>query len=328
MRRAHFDRNPSPAKRLPYEQPVAHVPVAHVPMAITADGAPPPVPSATTALSPVRAPTAPTGLSVRLFSTGYLTRIRSRPDVEATFLGYIRYGAALSLASDGPVPGHGCSRGFYRVEPRGYVCSDQTVTLEPAESLVAFAADNAPMPGPYPYHYAFSLGAPMYERVPSDVEQRRNERELGPVPPSSPTRNMGATRRRSTYKNLVTYRPILPDGPIPSYLTDESPFLEEPSAVVRRTLPAASTIAFTRAFAFWGERFFFPPTKPWFPRIASDPMHARRFTVSASTTTCSFRWHGFGARRSPRSHAWMTAYVRSSRPAGRRAASLGSQAIR
>ncbi|HMO66932.1 MAG TPA: hypothetical protein PKE47_17225, partial [Verrucomicrobiota bacterium] len=59
---------------------------------------------------------------------------------EGAFLGYVRTGSAIVVSSDTRVPGPGCPAGFWRVEPRGYVCHDRTVSLDPPEAF-RLAAD-------------------------------------------------------------------------------------------------------------------------------------------------------------------------------------------
>src|SRR5512143_661939 len=68
----------------------------------------------------------------RLTSRGYVTWIYGRPKADSRFIGYIRNGSSVTLRSTDLVPGEGCPGGFYRVEPRGYVCNDRTVTRAPS----------------------------------------------------------------------------------------------------------------------------------------------------------------------------------------------------
>jgi hypothetical protein len=126
-------------------------------------------------LSPARA-TAES--PVRLTSVASKTWIWAKPATSGRFLGYMRIGQSVALSAPEPVRGVGCPRGFYRVEPRGYVCHDRTVTLggEPVHRAFLRAnAHTAPRAGAFPYEYALSNGAPMYSRLPSEGEQRRVE---------------------------------------------------------------------------------------------------------------------------------------------------------
>src|SRR6185503_10845477 len=86
--------------------------------------APPPSASAS--------PEAPSPPDAQLLtSVGATTWIWPRPKVSGIFLGYIRHGQSARLRDAAIVKGEGCSKGFYAVEPRGYVCRDSTVTLAP-----------------------------------------------------------------------------------------------------------------------------------------------------------------------------------------------------
>ena len=67
----------------------------------------------------------------RLPSRGYVTWIWPQPSTQGTFLGYVRVGQSIAMKTGELVRGKGCPGGFHAVEPRGYVCSDRTVTLAP-----------------------------------------------------------------------------------------------------------------------------------------------------------------------------------------------------
>ncbi|MCC6551394.1 MAG: hypothetical protein IT372_00035, partial [Polyangiaceae bacterium] len=56
--------------------------------------------------------------------------IYKHPKAEGLPLGYIRFGTSVPLLSPEPVAGDGCSRGWYRVAPRGYACLDRKTTLD------------------------------------------------------------------------------------------------------------------------------------------------------------------------------------------------------
>lgn len=204
--------------------------------ALRAKTAPPPEPPSPT---PEIAPT--------LTSRGYVTWIYARPRADGHFIGYVRNGSSIALRGVERVPGEGCPGGFYPVVPRGFVCNDRTVTRSPSARALATSAAAAASPGPLPYRYAFSDGAPMYNRIPGADEQRRAERGFGPA---------GEARapyaRPSVYQELAGLAPIDPVDPVPAFLAGGGAAAEGRAGLVRQTLPAGAVVSFTRAFAAEG----------------------------------------------------------------------------
>jgi hypothetical protein len=183
----------------------------------------------------------------RLTSRGYVTWIYAHPRTTERFIGYVRNGNSIALRSEGLVPGEGCPGGFYAVEPRGFVCNDRTVTRAPSTLSVETAAAAASVPGPLPYRYAFSDGAPMYNRIPKPEEQRRVELGFGPA---------GDARhpytRRSTYHDLALLDPITPEDPVPPFLAGGGVAAEGRMGLVKQPLPPGTIVSYTRAFAAEG----------------------------------------------------------------------------
>jgi hypothetical protein len=116
----------------------------------------------------------------KLVATAMETYVQARPSHRATRLGYLRAGAVIARAAE-PSGFEGCSGGWYRVAPRGYVCAGKAASLD-ANDPVAEAA----LPGPhrgeaYPYRYVVSRSPPphLYVRLPSLEDQRRVEGRPG-----------------------------------------------------------------------------------------------------------------------------------------------------
>ncbi len=188
------------------------------------------------------APSAPD--APRIFSVGHITWIRPRPEVkEGDYSGYVRTGSSVALLSTERVQGPGCSRGFYRVAPRGFVCADRTVTETPPDRFRRAADATRGGPGPFPYRYAFSNGAPMYNRVPTVAEQERFERAYGPrgAHPKLP-------KGLRTHEELATPDPIEAADAVPDFLENGGSAKESPYDLVERTLPHGSMLSYTRAF--------------------------------------------------------------------------------
>jgi hypothetical protein len=183
-----------------------------------------------------------------LTSQGYVTWVYSRPKAdEHRFLGYIRYGTSVALRGTGTVHGEGCPGGFYRVEPRGFVCNDRTVTLAPSPAFLAGAAATAPSPGPFPYRYALSNGTPMYNRVPTAAEARRFEGAFGPAGAWQPL-----YRTLAAHEDLADPTPILATDELPPFLAAGGLAAEGRIGLERQVIPLGSMLSFTRAFTAGG----------------------------------------------------------------------------
>lgn len=104
------------------------------------------------------------------------TWVYQEPHEDAEKLGYLRAGAVVERASESSGT-RDCAGGWYRVEPRGYVCVGKGASLDVAHPIVT-TAHKAPRRGePIPYQYVMS-GRPsphLYFKLPSEDEQRHAE---------------------------------------------------------------------------------------------------------------------------------------------------------
>jgi hypothetical protein len=233
---------------------------------------PPPAASAAPTADPAPPPAAPAPARPRLYAQAYPTRIYGRPKVDERLIGLLRYGTSVTLASTELVPGQGCRGGFYRIEPRGFVCNDRAVTLAPSPHFLAVAETLATAPGPLPYGYAFSDGAPMYNRVPTAAEQARTERGLGPT-----TDRRKYPKRRSSYEDLALLDPVAPDAEVPPFLLDHGRINEARRGLVKETIPPASMLSFTRAFAAEGRTWLLSADHSLVPADRTRVFHASTF---------------------------------------------------
>lgn len=177
-------------------------------------------------------------------SVGMTTWIRTRPRIkDGEFLGYFRTGSPILLKSAERVEGEGCPGGFYRVEPRGYVCRDRTVSAAPRPEFAEAAALTRGRPGPFPYGYGLSGGTPMYNRVPTVAEQSRYERFLGKPGTFQPLQ-----KTLRSHEELAVTQVIPPNGPRPPFLEGQGSAREAPFDLVEQTIPIGSMLAYTRAF--------------------------------------------------------------------------------
>jgi hypothetical protein len=187
----------------------------------------------------------------RLTSIAYKTWIWPTPAADGRYLGYIRVGQSVKLRQTEPIKGQLCPKGFYAIEPMGYVCHDRTVTLERETAFLTANAHTLPDDGPHPYRFAISNGAPMYTRIPSAGEQKRNEAQFGKVGeyPPLPLFSRG-------HEHLAVTDPIAPIDPVPEFLDGGlDAYGRRPLQLFRRALPHGSMVAFTRAFDVGGRTF-------------------------------------------------------------------------
>ena len=187
-------------------------------------------------------------LRPHITSIGYVTWIRKKAEVkEGDFLGYVRVGTSVAVKSLDKIKGPGCGGGFYQAEPRGFVCADRTVAVEPAGLFIDVARATRSVGGTFPYRYALSDGTPMYNRIPTEKEQKRYERYL-----SAPGKFTPLIKTLRAHEELAIGDAIEADGPVPSFLEAGGATRLPPFDLVAQEIPRGSMLSFTRAFAAEG----------------------------------------------------------------------------
>jgi lipoprotein-anchoring transpeptidase ErfK/SrfK len=204
---------------------------------------------------PPEAPAAP-----RITSQGYFTWIYGRPRADKRYIGLIRYGQSVALRSTELVKGESCKAGFFQIEPRGFVCQDRTVTLEPSPRFLAAAASAAPAPGPFPFRYAFSNGTPMYNRIATAAEQKRFEARFLPA-----GKALSLPETLAAHEDLATRDPILPADPIPGFLENRGLVSEGRVGLVHQEIPLGSMLSFTKVFSAEGRTWLFSADRSLVP---------------------------------------------------------------
>ncbi len=175
--------------------------------------------------------------------------IYKHPKAEGLPLGYIRFGTSVPLLSTEPVAGDGCSRGWYRVAPRGYACLDRKTTLDLNDPYFKALSRVAPDPAAvWPYRYAFSNGAPMYSRIPTPEEQEKAERRFGPRGSF-----VQLAEWSRGHEELLTTEPIPPTDPVPADVFEGNRRVtgtgnRNPATLVWRVIPNGSLLAYASAF--------------------------------------------------------------------------------
>ena len=210
----------------------------------------------------------------RLGSRGYITWIYGQPSRSGQPIGFLRPGTSVALARSEPVAGAGCTGKWFAVEPRGFVCADAATTTDLSDPLFAALHALRPQDQALPYRYAFSLGAPMYGRVPSPEEQQHAERTFPPVDALPRER-----KPRSGYEELATSDILVGTDPVPAMFTDgaEAPrMLGYDRGLVRKAIPEGSLMSFVAAFQAAGRTWLVTPDLTLVP---SD--RVRPFRVSA-----------------------------------------------
>jgi hypothetical protein len=120
-------------------------------------------------------PFAPTG--DRIGSIAWRTWIYSDTGPGRTRFGYLRAGAVVDAR--GPaIVNDGCAGGWYRVNPRGFVCVGKGATLDPDNHPIVRSVRHPPRRRaglPYPYVMVGDDPPHRYFRLPSAAEMRRTE---------------------------------------------------------------------------------------------------------------------------------------------------------
>lgn len=108
------------------------------------------------------------------------TVVRAAPSVNSAVLGHLRAGTRVRRAAV-PAGRRGCEGGWYRVEPRGYVCVGPAATLDPEHPLLGVTRGRPDRRAGLPYRYGQSRAPapPLYAALPDGDTQRRSEPDLG-----------------------------------------------------------------------------------------------------------------------------------------------------
>ncbi|HVY49406.1 MAG TPA: L,D-transpeptidase [Minicystis sp.] len=218
-----------------------------------------PKPAASGAKSaPERAP-ADKDARPRIGALSEFARIYKHASFEGLALGRLRMGTSVPLKSTKPVEGKGCGRGWFAVEPRGYVCLNRETTLDLDDPYYRALAGAAPGPeGVWHYRYAFSNGAPMYSRVPTDEEAEQHEKGFGP---RRSYVQLGEWGRG--HEELLVDHPIQATDPVPAIFAGGERHVgggtRDTRRLVWRVIPNGSILSYARAFEMHGRVWLMTP---------------------------------------------------------------------
>jgi hypothetical protein len=195
----------------------------------------------------------------RLASTDAFSYIYRTPEAKDLPLGYVRVGTSVPLRSDKPVAGKDCPRGWYAVEPRGYVCLNFTSTLDLKDPyFLALQSVSPTADAVWYYRYAFSNGAPMYSRIPTREESAREDQKYGP---------RGAYTQLAEWsrghEELLMKEPIVATDPAPAFFAGGKRHigagLRSPAVLEWRFIPNGSMVAYAKAFEVEGRVWLLTP---------------------------------------------------------------------
>jgi hypothetical protein len=116
----------------------------------------------------------------QLLSTHKETWIYAAPTFKARKLGYLRAGARVARGEKAVARGS-CEGGWYRVEPKGFVCVGAAASLDLEHPVAAMAARRPDRSKGLPYLYGMSRfpTPPFYLKLPTAQEQKSVEGDLG-----------------------------------------------------------------------------------------------------------------------------------------------------
>lgn len=182
----------------------------------------------------------------RVASKTWGSWIHPRPDSRTLPLGGIRVGDSIPATGPAFSSGLGKCQQYVPVEG-GFACADRRNTMDMSDPFVQASRWTEPAKGDFPYEYAFSLGAPMLTRIPTEKENRWS---TGP-------RDYPKLRGWSVgHDELADKEPIEANGPMPEFLRDgghaPNAWGRKPGLLFKK-VPFGSMIAYTRAFEANGQ---------------------------------------------------------------------------
>jgi hypothetical protein len=197
------------------------------------------------------------------------TVVYAEPRHRSRKLGFLRQGALVRRDPE-PVGRDGCSNGWFRIAPEGYVCIGKTATLDLKHPILQLAERRPDRTQGLPYQYARARfpTPPLYTRIPTREQQLLVEPDL-----------VGHLKRRAnsrTWHGLVLSElaPFLSEGqrvPRPFGY----PFLER-QFVSGQALPETG-FAFLRYFEHEGRRYGLSTDLSIVPMDRVEPVKASSF---------------------------------------------------
>jgi lipoprotein-anchoring transpeptidase ErfK/SrfK len=211
----------------------------------------------------------------RIGSVSHYTWVYKRPNRNAQPIGYVRPGTEVDLQSTEAVAGSGCRSGrWMSIKPTGFVCNDATTTLDLDTPLYQALADVVRgRDDVLPYRYAYSTGAPMYGRIPTEEEIVKAERGFFPV-----DQLPRDGKPRTTYEELAAFDVLAGRDPLPSFASPELPRMRGyATGLVRKTIPSGSLLSFNRAIEGNGRTYLLSTDLTLVPADRVRPFRETKF---------------------------------------------------
>ncbi len=119
-------------------------------------------------------PFTPTGLKIA--STAWRTWVYTDTGPTRTRFGYLRVGAVVDARAPA-IKNEGCDQGWYRINPRGFVCIGKGSSLSMDDAIIQQASVRPKRGDSLPYIYAMASGSPphFYFALPSREQVVRLE---------------------------------------------------------------------------------------------------------------------------------------------------------
>ncbi|RYZ02766.1 MAG: hypothetical protein EOO73_30340 [Myxococcales bacterium] len=217
----------------------------------------------------IESPPEPEYREPTLISVARETMIYARPSFKANRVGYLRVGAVVGRSAQA-VGNEGCKRGWYRIQPEGFVCTESAAVLDtegpnPFTELATLRPDR--MSGlPYVYGRSRYPTPPFYSKLPTKLEQERAEQDM-----------VYHLRARTadawkTVPNVATPSALLGGGSVPLPYG----FSREPGPVTGRAMPD-SGFALLGTYEHEGRRFALNTDFQLVPLDRLKPVEVSRF---------------------------------------------------
>ncbi len=253
--------DPAPARATAEAKASAAPPVASATAVASASASAAPV-------APIAEAPKPPPSGARIYSKGRFAWIHSAPGEHKGWIGYLGLGGSVALKGGSvekarvAANGGGCE-GWYAIEPVGFMCTDDSATIDPNDPVVvALAKDPPKTDSPFPYEYGESTGAPRYPHLPSPEEQKGKEWDLAAHMDAIAKAKSGGEVDKS-----LEGIDLSPSGVEAPTLTPVSPLVRE----ARDRIALGSTVAWTRSFDFGGRTFLMGHDQAIIPKDRVKP---------------------------------------------------------
>ena len=214
--------------------------------------------------------------------------VRQNPRPTSPEIGVLHVGAVVPLREATAAGTEGCAKGWFAVEPEGYVCLDASTTLEVDTHplLVTKRAHHGSFDSAVPFRWSVSREGVLYRKVPTPEEQRESEFDLdGHLARLEKLREARAAGtdpgRVPAALRDVDLLPAKADAPIPFGPGNLSPWAlaNTPSETRAKAkwIPARSAIAWTDEFVSGGRSFVLTDDLLIAPKDKLVPLEPSKF---------------------------------------------------